>query len=72
VILDVAGAEHALRVDILELGEQVGGAPPDHLVDDGQPAAMAHRRQRVAHLGARRLLEQASRSGTSDVFPSSE
>ena len=42
MILDVAAAEHAPRLGILESGEDIGWILADDVDDDVQPAAMAH------------------------------
>ena len=42
VVLDVAAAEDAARVDVFELGEDLGGRAADGVGHDVEAAAMRH------------------------------
>src|SRR5437879_12193465 len=46
VVLDVATAQHAARIDVLKAGKNVGRRLVDDVRHDVEPAAMAHRQDR--------------------------
>src|SRR5437879_13115458 len=46
VVLDVATAQHAARIDVLEAGKNVGRRLVDDVRHDVEPAAMAHGQDR--------------------------
>ena len=46
VVLEIAAAQDAARIEVLETGEQVGGRHARDQVDDVEPAAVAHGHER--------------------------
>ena len=57
VVLDVAAAQDAPRIDVLEAGEELLGRPADHVQHDGEAPAVAHAEHRLLHLVAAAHLQ---------------
>ncbi len=67
VILHVAAAQHAARIDILESGEDLRRRPAHDVDDDVQAAAMAHRQHRLLRAivgrGVQDFVQQRNQRG---------
>ncbi len=57
VVLDVAGAQHAARVDVVEAGEDLRRRPAHDVEHHAQAAAVAHRQHHLHALVRRGALE---------------
>ena len=67
VVLDVAAAEDGARVDVFELGEDLGGRAADGVGHDVEAAAVAHgedgARDAVVGGGGEELIEKRDEDG---------
>ncbi len=67
VVFDVSAAEGGARVDVLELGEDLGGGPADDVGHDVEAAAMAHAEDAgggaVVGGGGEELIEKGDEGG---------
>ncbi len=69
VVLDVAAAEGAARIDVLEAGEDLGGGAADGVHHHVQPAAVAHRDDHLLGAALGGALEHLVEAGEQRLDP---
>jgi hypothetical protein len=72
VVFHVAGAEHAARIDILELGKDFFRRALGHVDDNVQTATMAHAHDQFHGAAFSGYVEDLIDRGSNEVLPSSE